>query len=327
MRNRKFLFLAIFFIGVTLWGCFRTDQDDYYLIEPPAVELLPHDFPCDTIPNGSQGFDEYPTPLYHFRSPCFSPNNNSEICFIKINNNTLVYELWTINLSTGLQKKICENIWYNPVWGKSDWIVFNRTDNQIWKVKYDGGGLSQLTSGSFHLEPDWLPTGDRIICRSLAESSLGDLSIIDDTGFLDYQFSTQFRGLARPKWSPNNEMVAYYDGIGVGYIRLSDSVKINLAIPQGPSVYPFSWTPDSHFLYWADNSGLYRSEISNGITVLIKQNCESKIYVTPSISPDGTRLVVDRIDRQRISDHEIYSESFLYLMNWDGTGEVRIGIQ
>ena len=309
-------------IGIlSLNSCFRVDQE-----ESNRGVFYPHDFPCEDIPPGGIIEDDYKSPDFTFKFPSFSPNNKNKICYVRIDMNTLNYELWTYDLILDEQEKLVDYVWYAPVWGKQNWIVFDRTDNQLWKVKSNGDSLTQLTKSGTNIYSDWNPDGTEIIFNSDVFPPGSSVLIINSNGDIIFKFDEDFPIVSHPTWSKDGNKLAYLGPGGLGYVSFPDSIHHFLCSVAPTGIYNISWTPDSKSVYWTDMSGINKIEIATGVKQVIKQSCESKTYVHCEVSPDGKRLVSDRIDSKRIDPFTIFFESYIYLMNPDGSEEVRIDL-
>jgi hypothetical protein len=80
------------------------------------------------------------------------------------------------------------------------------------------------------------------------------------------------------------------------------------------SAYAIGWVPNYQDIIWASWEGLYRTNIITKETTLLKTTCTNRFYTALSISPDGKKIIAQRID----------VASGLCLMDIDGKNEVII---
>ncbi|MCE9539115.1 MAG: hypothetical protein K8R85_07845 [Bacteroidetes bacterium] len=135
-------------------------------------------------------------------------------------------------------------------------------------------------------------------------------------------------------WAPNNTKIATVYGASTGHnIGLIDlQTKVITKITSYPEqsstaktiILSMVWSPDSQSIFWCSGYGLYKTDVSTGTTTQLKYGCDSKSYLYPSISPDGQKITVERVDSKLLNQNTIYSESNLYIMDKNGENETKI---
>jgi len=257
-----------------------------------------------------------------YNNPRFNPNNPNEIIYTQGIQSQQITRLVKRNLLTGHETFIISDVWGRPDWSIKDWIVFNHADNHIWKIKSNGDSLQQLTTHE-GLESIWNKSGTQIeywfqtgqtaySCYNFITDNNGN---IIDTLF--YPFLAHFGA-----WSwDNTKIVSYCYTYDVGYIDLATKqmTKVTNNPPdnsgQGNNIInDIDWLPNSQNIIWANGEGLFNTDITTKKTTLLKTTCSGRYYTALSVSPDGKKIIAQRLDIL----------SGLCLMDIDGKNEIII---
>ncbi len=107
-----------------------------------------------------------------------------------------------------------------PLADGSQWIVFESHaqanpdgPGQLWKVRVDGGGLTQLTSGFDDRQPQWSPRGDRIVFQRQIKTDQWDVLTIDTSGGGIFNVTGKpALSNTDPSWSPSGDYIVYSAG-------------------------------------------------------------------------------------------------------------------
>ena len=264
----------------------------------------------------------YPIGDTTYNAPRFNPNNSNEIIYVRAAASGLGTRLVKRNLTTGQETFIVNDVRNQPDWSVKDWIVFNHEDNQVWKIKSNGDSLQQLTTQG-GLEAIWNKTGDRIIYwLQKGQTANTYYNFITDVNgntidTLFYPFT-----LNCGSWSYDNTKIASYCyTYDVGEIDLvtKQTTKITDSPPdnsgQGKNIITdIDWMPNSQDIIWANEAGLYKTNIYTKQTTTLKIACDGRFYVYLSVSSDGKKIIAQRID----------VPSGLCLMDIDGKNEIII---
>ena len=125
------------------------------------------------------------------------------------------------------------------------------TASDIWSVGTDGSDLVQLTDlPELELYPAWSPDGSRFAFVRSADTSTGDIWLIDpDPAAADRHLTqlTDGGGLSfAPAWSPDGRWIAYVDDWQSApsvWIKAADGTGEARRVTEGAANWP-SWTPD-----------------------------------------------------------------------------------
>ena len=160
------------------------------------------------------------------------------------------------------------------------------------------------------------------------------LVILDDNGRQLERIGPKPYGYAQA-WSPDGRKLAvvYNPSNNVYGLGIYDFVtqQLNMVVPIDRSsstagmIYGADWLPDSQTMVWASGLGVFKVDIRTGKTVQLRSGCNSRIYLSPSVSPDGQTIIVERNDKQLVNNGTtIRSTNTLWTMNIDGTNERKV---
>lgn len=273
--------------------------------------------------------------------PCFNPNNAEELCFskaVKINNGLHVTEFWKVNINTGKQERIAavQGI-SQPDWGKNDWILFDKLGGTIWKVKSNGDSLTQLTFQYENYRPKWnnqtntflnhIPSEDpykSLVIRNLKGNIINYLKTFDGNGVSNKNaFSLDGQTIASDGMlSRKNYGLYYYELANSTSPQLLYSLDISQTTKA--LVIGVAWHPDNRHVFWTNANGLYKTDIVSKQTWQLKTACDSRLYKSLSVSPDGKTIAVARSDKKLVEENTINSEFSIYLMDDNRNNERKL---
>ena len=197
-----------------------------------------------------------------------------------------------VRVSTTLPGGFDNGYGYSPDGSRILYAQFDSNDIAILlSVKPDGSdpiqlsppGLSIIDLGFFdRVGADWSPDGSRVAFAAQKLSLGRFISAVfvvnaDGTGLR--QITPSGIGGVSAQWSPNGEMIAFTSGC--------------CGLPQAWVVHP-------------DGSGLRR------VTTAVNRD----FFVTPVWSPDSTKLVLNKIDRN--------NQASVWTVNLDGSGLLKL---
>jgi hypothetical protein len=140
------ILFALFFVSCT------KDQ----LPDPDACRDL-------ITPSGIHLGPVYINDLPYYSSPCFNPNNEEEIIYLGADGLD-TFKLYKLNLKTNERSEILEGLIYPiPRWSVKDWIIFSKSDFNVYKIKSNGDSLTQLTDSGNCFGPVWNKEGNSFI--------------------------------------------------------------------------------------------------------------------------------------------------------------------
>jgi|GEM_PF-455379 len=271
-------------------------------------------------------------------APCYNPNNGNEIIYVKEANNN--YQLIKLNLQSKVETVVLDNtnIVGQPKWGKNGWIVFSKLDLNVYIIKDNGDSIRQVTHYFENTYPTFMGK-DKIFFVVGSETSPpggGGNKVIDLIGNrLDslkvkdlgatFGISDINSNLTIASWICGANSICsikHFDFINKRYLSLYDFEFNGRNNIQG--IY---WHPNNEDIYYSTyREGIFKVNKNSKTITKIKCGCDSKSYRYLSISPDGSKLIVERVDA---TDYQNKTGSWteegkIIIMDIDGSHERNI---
>lgn len=199
----------------------------------------------------------------------------------------------------------------NPAWSPDGTQLMFQSDRSgqgdwdIYLVRWDGSGLTQLTSGpDTDQDPTWSPDGSKI---AFVRNGLIHVMNVDGSGvtqLTDVGFDTH------PAWSPNGTRIAFeHNGIQVVNADGSGVVQLTTNSSRLTDQQP-AWSPDgSRIVFQRTLDGwvwvYFMNQDGTGLTRVVSGS-------SPAWSPDSRRIV--------------YHSWGIIVVMPDGTGMTRLGL-
>ena len=301
MKTYVFLFVAALFI---LQSC----KKDYSAI-------------CESLPqpnNGAPSFGwNYVTDSGYEKAPCFNPNNGNEFVFLKEINSRLT--LCTYNIQSNvLYKLFAGDILYKPDWGINNWILFD-VNNDIYKIRPNGDSLTKLTTGNISCGPKWSPNGTQFIFYLYGGYGIG-ARLANQTGEIVDTLPYSFRETSAWRDSliadaGSNEFLIYNTQNHAEHI-IYTSLDINS--------YSGCCFVSSFELIWADNEGVYITDIQAGVTKKLKPTCNSQTYMFPDYSSSANKVIWGKVIATPVNATDLSEKGTIVYTYKDATNEHQI---
>jgi Tol biopolymer transport system component len=197
-----------------------------------------------------------------------------------------------------------EGVYLPLMWGKplpppSGWVVFDSDrdgDQEIYRMRYDGSELTQLTfnTGVYDVGADWSPDGEQIAYVS-SLSGEGEIYVMDADGSNPLKL-TELSHCGSPQWSPDGTKIAFDsrpDDDNLIFTMNADGSELTQITPPEISGYDPYWSPDGltiAFLSSRIPSGLYTVDAAGATApVLVWENPDLNGMAW---SPDGEQFAV-----------------------------------
>jgi len=260
-----------------------------------------------------------------YSHPQFNPKNSEEVLFLIRATQNSEPNLIKYNISTKEHQEIIEGIPYTRArWSKKDWIIFS-IQKDIWKIKSSGDSLTQLTFTGSCYKPEWDISGNRFTYRKLLNNT-PDLSVV--ANIENTETDTFFNGIIQYDGSWQHPSKFCYmdgDGLVVGDF-IDNEIERVIEINNPMSVSSSEWIDEKNII-WADQKGVYITNINTKSQETILSTCNSKWYATPDYSSQSNKLLMIR--KRRVETSEEFGDLFqeLVIMNLDGSDEEVISIE
>ena len=266
------------------------------------------------------------------KSPCFNPNDGNEFVYIKHQgkkNSLMKYNLVEQKVSIILTD--IPTIASQPQWGKNGWIVFTTvSDHQLNIVKSDGTEFKKITNGEGgFIDPVW--KNDSIITAELTYSgglpyfySEIDLNgnLIDTIGQIGFD-----SGALNSKLE--SAYLKYHSSFNISVrdvTKITELVHTAVSGKVGKSVADIAWHPnDDDIFYTRFFYGISKINRNTMVDARFIVGCETRQYKDISISPDGKKIIVERVDASDYKGTDTITEDAgIYIMDIDGKNERKI---
>jgi Tol biopolymer transport system component len=191
-----------------------------------------------------------------------------------------------------------------------EWIAFQRepvgsSDAQIWVMKPDGSGQTQVTSGASNRDrhPTFSPDGERIAFERQVPGSAPQIWIMNSDGSGQTQLTFPGPNLdsaSDPSFSPDGQMIAFshFDGAttfrGISVIRPDGTGQTPLTSGSSSSNdFEPNFSPDGGRIAFRRNMDIFTmGATGSGQSPLTTGGTDAQ----PVFSPDGTRVALYRED-------------------------------
>lgn len=264
-------------------------------------------------------------------APCFNPNNGNE--FVYVRKQGTASSLVKYNLVTKQSTILLPNqkIVGRPIWGKNGKVVFSGNDLQIYVVDETGTNLTKLTTVYLNNYPSFIDSTRIFINAGASQPSETGNKIIDINGNrLDSIFAEDYGGTIWMNAASSTGMIAGDLHVASGYylITFNPSNKSHEIIQQRTDISNgkmtgITWHPNSaDILFSMYNTGLFSVNKTTKKIIKIKDGCQTKTYRHISISPNGKRIVVERVNSfvmDKIGN--IFEQASIYIMDINGRNE------
>lgn len=293
---------------------------------------------CENFPSpkgfGISKINQIP---FQKHAPCFNPNNGNEIIYVKASNNN--YQLIKYNLQSKSEIILLDNtvIVGQPKWGKNGWIVFSKLDLNVYLLKDNGDSLKKVTSYFENNHPAFWSI-NKIFISVGAETSpgaSGNKIINLDGNRIDSIKPLDFGGVfGKSHINEFGEMASM--GCKNGSNCSVDVLNLNIKHLTQLNSFAFNGRNNIEGIYWHPNNedifystyreGLFKVNKNSKAVSKIKCGCDSRSYRYLSISPDGSKIIVERVDATEYQNNtgSWTEEGKIYIMDIDGKNERNI---
>ena len=338
---------------VLLTGCRKDPEIE---VKQNVVADCGCGFVCEDFPKSDSwlGYTTFSTGTQYL-SPKFNPTNDNEFVYLRVDENWNNAELVKVDL-TDMSEIVLLNTHYfsaEPIWNNDHWIVFSGINSQVWKMKDNGSDLTQLTFGNGAQNPYFNTDGSVIYyARSISYSNYeleanpelykkSKIIGINLNGEpVDSILAPDIRNKPEgpflyQKWlqadfSDHNVYFSWglEDNFGIYCLdMLSNEIFTIDEWSRGIDNSSFVENVKYHdnFVYVSKfRNDLLKIDVNTGEHTRIQCGCDANYYNTLSISPDGDKMLVERIISTVLSEDEIDEQHEIWMMDLDGSNAVKI---
>ena len=259
-------------------------------------------------------------------SPCFNPNNPNEFIYIKKLNR--LSALIKTNTKTEQEEVLWQGkfITGQPDWGKNNVIIFSASDYQVRLIDLNANNsIKKQTNSYTHLYPKWY-TDTSFICHY--SPNLG-IPYYLMTGYMGRATFDTLKNLSFVKGTTSSQgnyaFLEYADALSI-------SVNSENVIEELPAlednglnrITGICWPNKSDEIFYSTyRNGLWKVNVKTKVFTLIKNGCQTRSYRYLSISSDGKKIIVERVDATDYIERpgSWTEEAKIVIMDVDGCNE------
>lgn len=273
---------------------------------------------------GGFDYDTSAVKKTQFEYPVFNPNNKYEFIYYETTIDNISelesYRLIKYNYLYDQKTILLEDVKITgyPTWNKYGWIAFkNKDDLLIYLIDSDGSHLTKfidIPSGIVGPEENltWIADGQRLIWGGLDVNSNFYLKHkkINGLNVLDYELGENM--VISENFSISKDSVILFP-LSNGQFSTTDIKEDSLIwevkhLSTGEFFFnKVAWHIDNKRFFGAlinnpDDIGFYEINYETGEATLLIQLCEREFISGAACSPDGKRLIIQKIERDVVPD-------------------------
>ena len=260
----------------------------------------------------------------HAKWPCICPFDKNKMVYMLVDYTTNQELLRIQDLQTGEARPLVDgkSIVYRPSWSVKDWILFGNAYGEIFKIKSNGDSLQKLLGPSYFY-PLWSPKGDKFLVTPYAGGGGARLvsengKILDTFPYGKYAWHPTDDNIIAARFPDNNAIVQY--NIADGSKRLIVTPKDIIGIDRSSG---FAWADTQNIIWFAQEYGIFSSNITTGITKKLRTQCKNASYYSLTTNPGEPNFYADRQDMKMVSDTP-WNQVNIWKISIDGKNISRI---
>jgi hypothetical protein len=293
--------------------------------------------PCEKfyLPESPIPYPVKPLPTQRY-SPCFNPNNGNEFVYVDQDRDAKTTMLIKYNLLTQQQVILLPKVGVvgQPKWGKNGWIVFSNGAT-IYKVKDNGDSLAQLTFEGTNQDPNIFENSILFTYTGGAPGTAG-IKIMDMDGNNRNNVTVNgtlkknvVNGLGEIAGSLGSYRLATYHLT----TKKQETFLANDTGYYQRNISDKCWHPNNTDIYFiaamiggndSTRIGINKINKHTQQETMVKNVCSVRAYNYLSISPDGTKLLVERENTTLLQGYTQLVGADIYIMDIDGRNEKKV---
>lgn len=246
-------------------------------------------FKCDTLPPepGIGWIDTTSDNSKNIIYWAYNPSNNSEIIYLDNNTN-----LYSYNLSSKTRKYLDNGLMFLPSINKSNWVVYDKLNFTINKIKTNGDSLKQICT--FGNQPKWDYTGNNIYYfqDNMGANPAIVIKVTKDGQKIDSLPSPRGFHMCFAKNSDK-----YIDQIGSGLYLIdpTNSQQTFLTPFIGFHSHMCFDNEDKNIFWWCQFKGLVKLNLQTKQIDTLVRFCENFLVSRLNISPNSDKLTMGHL--------------------------------
>ncbi|NUQ25682.1 MAG: hypothetical protein HUU34_17170 [Saprospiraceae bacterium] len=298
MKHKHNGVLTVLIGFVILSACRQEPMDE--MIDPCDANIIWTPVPPDTcfsLPINGLGYVNATMHWPVMANPHYCPFDAKKFVYLKGYNQGGDVYIYTLNLCTGDNALVLnDRTIYYPLWSDRDWILFNKGNVHLYKMKSNGDSLMLLNSLTSLKSYFWINDGLNIHARWENNSTEYGLIMNLQGEVLDTIPVIISRGDYR------NHLLAVrgyvQNGNYIGIVN-PDNWQFTPLVPYNGSNAPNSvnWLDDENII-WSNYDGIHTFNlITNQITTIKSTPCSNMRYASISAAKDGSgKILTTRVE-------------------------------
>ncbi len=250
-------------------------------------------------------------PKLNLQNARYSPQNDNLVFFLS-HDSIFNYLLWSFNRQTKLKQLLDYNVFSSPSINKKGWVVYYKSDFNIYKIKINGDSLTKISNTSNFINPFWDETSNKIYCsnaNNLQLYKINHFGIITDT--IKNINSNVFI---------KDSLHVYIENDGTNQnIMLKNILKnnvtklvINKIADAKDIIYGFFLSSNNKELFYYKGKGLFQVTLANLNIKKVVTSCDKEKYLDFSLSYFSGKFLTTKITSKVLNNTTLYNQYDLY---------------
>ncbi len=254
--------------------------------------------------------------------PFFNPNNSEEFIYIKFSNNRYTLIKYNIKHSTADVLLTEADIASQPKWGKNGIVLFTDSYQRLHLINSNGTNHRVLPIKGAIRYPEW--KNDTIVTIEYTQKDLIPPHFFANLNILTNKLDVSKNNDANVIYNANVNEYAFHNTVSLKAVANNLAYTIIDSVYGIETIFDCKWGGDGSYIYFSTNkTGLFKVNKNTKAISKIKNACDTRYYRSLSISPDGKKMLVERVDAQLLKGSP-EEDAGIYLMDIDGKNEVKL---
>lgn len=198
------------------------------------------------------------------------------------------------------------------------WIALETTNKEIWKIKYDGSGLTRISQIAKGSHPSWSADGTQLMIYT-ETGNQGMHRVTDADGNTIKTIQTGSK-IARFTTQPD-VILGFQTGADKRVFQYSTQYKKTIRsfpVDEKDGLANVTMLPNNYEMLMTKKWGIYKVNlIDTQYTVQLREMCWKQYYDRPSLSPDGHFVVFTKTITEMSSPERLNQREEIWLMDSD----------
>lgn len=298
MIAKAFKYWFVFYILLFIEGCKKDPKIDTNL----GCEKLPPTPPLGWV-------FQTRNPQLNIQEARYSTLNDNLIFYLS-HDSIYNYLLWSFNKQTKIKKLLDNNVFSSPSINKSGWIVYYKSDFNIYKIKINGDSLTQLTTSGGFFYPVWDETGTNIYFNNANKPALYKMTNLGS--IIDTAKDIKSRVFVKDSLIVFIENYNNATNFMLKNIKQNSIKKIFTFSFDEDIIYDFFLNTNNSSLFFFGGKGLYKLNMQDNSFKKVISNCDKELFIDFSMSYLSNKLLATKITTKVLSNTTLYNQYDIY---------------